>query len=130
MDCERNATRRFLGKQRQGHPHLQFIVNEDARSSNAPHIKDLEAYNLHYILGVKQGDYKFLFQYVDDAVTGGDVLEFNVIEQDASHLSHCFRIVYNAPLNKTHQNIRVTFVEYWEENSKTGKTQYLLGLPI
>ena len=26
MDCERNAVRRFLGKLRQDHSHLQFIV--------------------------------------------------------------------------------------------------------
>ena len=37
MDCERNAVRRFLGKLRRDHPHLRFIVNEDALSSNAPH---------------------------------------------------------------------------------------------
>jgi hypothetical protein len=124
MDCERNAVRRFLGKLRQDHPHLQFIVNEDALSSNGPHIEDLEAHNLHYILGVKEGDHQFLFQYVDDAVAGGVAMELTVSKQDSSHLTHAFRVVFNAPLNKTHQNKRVTFVEYWEENSKTGKTQH------
>lgn len=124
MDCERNAIKRFLDKLRNDHPHLQFIVNEDALSSNAPHIKDLEGHNLHYILGVKQGDHKFLFQYVDDAVAGGDVMELNITQQENAHITHCFRIVYNAPLNKSHQDKRVTFVEYWEENSKTGRTQH------
>jgi hypothetical protein len=38
MDCERNAVRRMLGKLRQDHPHMQFIVNEDGLASNAPHI--------------------------------------------------------------------------------------------
>jgi hypothetical protein len=124
MDCERNAVRRFLGKLRQDHPHLQFIVNEDALSSNGPHIDDLEAHNLHYILGVKEGDHQFLFQYVDNAVARGEAMELTVSKKDSSHLTHAFRVVYNAPLNKTHQNKRVTFVEYWEENSKTGKTQH------
>lgn len=124
MDCERNAVRRFLGKLRQDHPHLQFIVNEDALSSNAPHIEDLEAHNLHYILGAKQGDHKFLFQYVEEATARGDVLELTVTKPDTPHLTHCFRIIYNAPLNKSHQNKRVTFVEYWEQNSKTGKSQH------
>ena len=63
MDCERNAIKRMLVKLRQDHPHLKFIVNEDALSSNAPHIKDLEEHNLHYILGVKEGDHKFLWVY-------------------------------------------------------------------
>ena len=124
MDCERNAVRRFLGKLRQDHPHLQFIVNEDGLSSNAPHIEDLEANNLHYILGAKPGDHQFLFQYVDDAVARGEGMEITVTKQDTPHLTHCFRVVYNVPLNKSHQDTKVTFVEYWEENSKTGKTQH------
>lgn len=124
MDCERNAVRRFLVKLRQDHPHLQLIVNEDGLSSNGPHIEDLEANNLHYILGAKEGDHEFLFQYVDDAVANGNALELTVTKKDASHLTHCFRVVYNAPLNKKHQDKRSTFVEYWEENSKTGKTQH------
>ena len=53
-DCERNAAKRFLHKLRQDHPHLGLIVIEDALSSNAPHIRELQDYNLHYILGVKQ----------------------------------------------------------------------------
>lgn len=124
MDCERNAVRRFLVKLRQDHPHLQLIVNEDGLSSNGPHIDDLKANNLHYILGAKEGDHKFLFQYVDDAVANGDVMELTVNKKDAPHVTHCFRIVFNAPLNKLHKDKRVTFVEYWEEDSKTGKTQH------
>lgn len=81
-------------------------------------------YNLHFILGAKQGDHKFLFQYVDDVVANGDIMELTVTKKDTPHLTHCFRVVYNAPLNKSHQDKRVTFVEYWEENSKTGKTQH------
>ena len=64
-DCERNAAKRFLAHLRREHPHLPLIINEDALSSNAPHIRDLEKYNLHYILAVKPGDHEFLFQHVD-----------------------------------------------------------------
>jgi len=35
-DCERNATRRWLKRFRQEHPHLPVIVVEDALSVNAP----------------------------------------------------------------------------------------------
>ncbi|MGB3212287.1 MAG: hypothetical protein WBB19_16415 [Desulforhopalus sp.] len=130
MDCECNAVRRFLGKLRQDHPHLQFIVNEDALSSNAPHIEDLEANNLHYILGAKEGDHKFLFQYVDDAVARGEFMELRVTKQDAPHITHCFHVVYNAPLNKSHQDKRVTFVEYWEKTARPGKHSISPGSPI
>jgi hypothetical protein len=39
--CERNAAKRFITKLRQDHPHLNLIVTEDSRSSNAPHIQVL-----------------------------------------------------------------------------------------
>ncbi len=123
MDCERNAIKRFLEKFRQDHPHLKVIINEDALSSNAPHIDDLEQYACHYILGVKEGDHKFLFQYVDRAAETGEAIELVVADKDKEEILHYFRIIYDAPLNKSNQERRVTFVEYWEENTKTGKIQ-------
>jgi len=123
MDCERNAIKRFLEKFRQDHPHLKVIINEDALSSNAPHIDDLEQYACHYILGVKKGDHKFLFQYVDRAAETGEAIELVVADKDKEEILHYFRIIYDAPLNKSNQERRVTFVEYWEENTKTGKIQ-------
>src|SRR2546422_1227069 len=43
-DCERNAAKRFITKLRHDHPHLKFIITEDALSSNAPHIETLHDY--------------------------------------------------------------------------------------
>lgn len=123
-DCERNAIRRLLGKLRQDHPHMEFIVNEDSLSSNAPHIDDLEEHKLHYILGVKEGDHKFLFQHVAQAVEQGEAVELTIEDEKNTAITHSFRIVYRAPLNKSHQEKLVTFVEYWELNNKTGKKQH------
>lgn len=123
MDCERNAVRRLLKKFRKDHPHLKVIINEDALASNAPHIEDLEQYNCNYILGVKEGDHKFLFQHVDQAIKDGEAVELVMADEKNEDISHYFRIIYDAPLNKSNQDRRVTFVEYWEENTKTGKIQ-------
>jgi hypothetical protein len=41
-----------------------WIVTEDGLSSNAPHIETLHDYECHYILGVKEGDYAYLFEQV------------------------------------------------------------------
>jgi len=60
-DCERNAAKRFVAKLRHDHPHLTFIVTEDSLRSNAPHIETLQDHHLHSILGVKAGDYAFLY---------------------------------------------------------------------
>jgi hypothetical protein len=90
-------------------------------SSNAPHIDDLEEYKLHYILGVKEGDHTFLFQHVAQAVEQGEAVELTIEDDKNTAITHSFRIVYRAPLNKSHQKKLVTFVEYWELNNKTGK---------
>src|SRR5262249_58161918 len=63
-DCERNAARRWLKGFRREHPHLPVIVTEDGLSSNAPHIRDLEAAPCHYVLGVKGGGHEHLFAQV------------------------------------------------------------------
>src|SRR2546422_8917837 len=72
-DCERNAAKRLIAKLRQDHPHLKVIVTEDSLSSNAPHIEVLQAHDLHYLLGVKEGDHAFLFQQVQAAEYAGHV---------------------------------------------------------
>src|SRR5919202_735434 len=75
-DCERNAAKRFVAKLRQDHPHLKFIVTEDSLSSNAPHIEILQDYDLHYILGVKEGDHAYLFLQVQAAEHAGRVTSY------------------------------------------------------
>lgn len=77
-DCERNAAKRFFEQLRQDHPHLPLIITEDALSSNAPHIRELEKHNLHYILGVKKGDHAFLFERVEAAHQAGQTTEVEI----------------------------------------------------
>jgi hypothetical protein len=120
-DCERNAIKRLLKKLKKDHPHLKLILNQDGLSSNAPHIKDIEEYSHKYILGVKDGDHVFLSNYIDLAVENGEAVEIEFPDKKNKHITHCFRIVYNAPLNKSNQNCLVTYIEYWEHNSKTDR---------
>lgn len=113
-DCERNAAKRFFKNLRKAHPHLKLIVNEDALSPNAPHIRDLEKYNLHYILGVKPGDHTFLFRYVEAAAQEGRTIEFDRKDEKNPNRVHRFRILNNVPLNASNQDLLVNFIEYWE----------------
>jgi hypothetical protein len=108
----------MLKKLRQDHPHLKFIANEDALASNAPHIRDLEENGFNYILGVKQGDHDFLFNHVNDVAEEGQAIELTMADPTRSEIGHDFRIVYNAPLNQSNQDVRVTFVEYWEDDAQ------------
>ena len=112
-DCERNAAKRFVAKLRQDHPHLKFIVTEDSLSSNAPHIETLHAHGLHYILGVKAGDHAYLFQQVEAAEQAGRVTAYERHDR-AAGVAHRFRFLNNVPLNASHTEVRVNFIEYWE----------------
>jgi hypothetical protein len=112
-DCERNAAKRFVAKLRQDHPHLKFIVTEDSLSSNAPHIATLQDYDLHYILGGKEGDHAYLFQQVQAAEHAGRVTSYERHDR-AAGLVHRFRFLNNVPLNASNVDVRVNFIEYWE----------------
>jgi len=107
-DCERNASKRFLAKFRTDHPHLKVIVIEDGLASNAPHIQELEQHNMKYILGAKQSDHKYLFEYIE---AHNEYYEFT----DSNNVTHKFKWQNDVPLNKGNQDVRVNFLEYWEE---------------
>jgi hypothetical protein len=112
-DCERNAAKRFIAKLRQDHPHLKFIITEESLSSNAPHIETLQQHDLHYILGVKEGDHAFLFQKIQAAEQAGRVTYYERHDR-AARVLHRFRFVNEVPLNASNRDVRVNFIEYWE----------------
>ena len=112
-DCEREAAKRLITKLRQDHPHLKVIVTEDSLSSNAPHIQALQEDHLHYILGVKAGDHASLFERVAAAERAGRVTYYDRDDPETG-LRHRFRFVSNVPLNESHADLRVNFLECWE----------------
>jgi hypothetical protein len=117
-DCERNAVKRLLVKIRHEHPHLPLIVIEDGLASNGPHIKLLQELGIHFILGAKPGDHKLLCRWVDhDPHT--QTHEYT----DDQGIIHRFRYLNNVPLNASHVDCLVNFLEYEEFNPHTGKTQ-------
>ena len=121
-DCERNAAKRFFEKLRKDHPHLPLIITEDALSSNAPHIREAQKYNLHYILGVKEGDHSFLFEQVKKARSVGQITEFEIVDEENPEMVHRFSFLNQVPLNESNQDLLVNFLEYWEVTP--GKVQH------
>ena len=112
-DCERNATRRWLKRFRQEHPHLPVIVVEDGLSANAPHLEDLRDANAHYIIGVKPGDHTFLFALLRAADEAGRTQTLT-LEDPATGVLHHFRWHNAVPLNESHPDCLVNVLEYWE----------------
>lgn len=117
-DCERNAAKRLLARLRKEHPHLKMMVIEDGLASNGPHIKDLERHKMRYILGAKEGDHKFLF----DWVKGSDKTEYEY--QDEKGFWHRFSFVNQVPLNDNNFDLKVNFLAYEEESPKGKKKKF------
>jgi len=124
-DCERNAARRFLEKFRRDHPRLPVIVVEDALSSNAPHVRDLIAHDCQFILGVKEGDHAYLFEEVRRRQDQDENVTWQEIHVGGSPLKHLFSVVPDVPLNESNQEVRVTFVSYFEiDDSRNTQRQF------
>jgi len=118
QDCERNGARRWLGKFRQEHPHLKCVVIEDGLSSNGPHIKDLKEHDLRFILGAKQNDHAYLFEQLDNVLNAGEAIEFSESNHNEPGVTHTFRFVNGLALNKSHRDILVNALEYWQVDAK------------
>jgi hypothetical protein len=51
---------------RREHPHLKVLVVEDALAANYPHLSLLDSLNISYVIGVKEGDHTYLFDWIRD----------------------------------------------------------------
>ncbi len=120
-DCERNATRRWLKRFRQEHPHLPVIVVEDALSADVPHLRDLRG-RAHYIIGVKPGDHAFLFQHLQTLDEAGQI-QVLTLDDPATGILHHFRFCNGVPLNESNPDELVNVLEYWEIHPD-GKVQH------
>ena len=131
-DCERNAAKRLLGDVRREHPHLKLIVVEDGLASNGPHIKLLKQLDMRFIVGAKPADHKALFEWVEatERVNPGAVKSHEHIDEHGVH--HRFRYLNAAPLNDTHFELEVNFLQYWETrpNGKKQRFSWVTDLPI
>jgi hypothetical protein len=98
-------------------------VTEDSLSANAPHIDVLHAHNLHYILGVKEGDHAYLFEQVAAAESAGRVTYYDR-HDETTGLRHRFRFARDMPLNESHADLRVNFLECWEWEPDSDQVQH------
>jgi hypothetical protein len=99
-DCELNAHKRLLPRFRKQHPHLKAIMVEDALAANAPHIKDLTAHDLRFIIRIKQGSHGFLFRALKEE-------EVAHATTDVDGVRYTFRFKNDVGLNASRQDVRV-----------------------
>lgn len=113
-DCERNASKRLLKHLSEQYKHLKPIIIEDSLSANGPHLKLLKSLGMSYIIGVKEGDHSHLFDLIQKKMCQGETIEFEKI--DDAGIIHGFRFINGVPLNKSHPDLLVNFLEYWQIN--------------
>jgi hypothetical protein len=129
-DCERNAAARLLRRLRAEHPHLPLIVVEDGLASNAPHILDLKALGMHFILGAKPGDHEFLYDRLIEAYDKDDV---TVIEWRDGDRTCEITYVHQLPLNTSNPDLLVNFLgytEYDQDGAIVKQFSWVTDLPI
>ena len=107
-DCERNASKRLLLDIRREHPHLPFILAEDALASNGPHLRLCKELNIRFITVVKPDGNKILFEWLH-----GIRKEIHEFVDEEGH-QHRMEFYNGIPLNDVDPNLKVNFVEYWE----------------
>jgi hypothetical protein len=120
-DCERNAGKRLLRQTREEHPRLGLIVVEDALASNAPHVREILAQRMHFILGVKPGDHPFLFERVIRANEEGRA---TTIRWKADGVKGEIFFVNGVPLNESNQDLLVNYFEYSEYDSEGNRIKH------
>lgn len=116
-DCETNASHRLLADLKREHPHLKVIVTADAIHSTGPRIKQLKQDDMQFIIGVKPGSHDSLFQWVS-----GLSLDTHEIVKDG--IVYTFRWVNQIPLNDTHPDLLVNFLDCVIDNPKTDQKHF------
>jgi hypothetical protein len=105
-DCEQCAAERLFRNIRREHPHLPLIVAYDNLQSNGPFIQLLGELNMRYIIVVSPEGNKSLFEFLK----GIKLAEYTHTDQK---FVYKIRYVNNIPLNDTHSNLNVNFLEVW-----------------
>lgn len=111
-DCELNASKRLLKQLREAFPKWPIRVVEDSLFANGPHLNLLKELNIGYIISVKPEGQGALFAEVRDRFFKRETEEFEVVGDDK--IVRGYRWINNIPLNKSHPDLRVNFLDYWE----------------
>ena len=102
---------------------------EDGLSSNAPHVADLKAERMHFLLGAKPGDHEHLFGQVIDAM---DHDRGRIERRRVAKAKTCWdsqtQYIEDLELNKSNADVRLNFLQHHEFDCESGETLQMLQL--
>ena len=127
IDCEREAAKRLISDIRREHAYLPLIVLEDGLASNGPHIRELQHHRMRFILGAKRGDHVALFEEFESSPRIRELAR-----KDRDGVQHEFRYLEGVALNKSHPDLKINVLDYWETkpNGKRQQFSWVTDLPV
>lgn len=117
-DCEQNAGKRLLPRLKKQFPEEKIVIVEDSLGSNGPHIRAIQEEKFNYILGIKPKGNKYLFELMNRLETQEKVHFHEEIQEGKIHR---YRYANKLPLNSSHRDIKVNFIEYREIDQASGE---------
>ncbi len=118
-DCEKNALKRLLEHIRCEHPHLKLVLGLDGLYSDGPTIKLIRSYGHGFIIVAKDGDHQSLIKTMDEKDAQGLVKRHEYT--DDRGYRHWFRYINKVPINNSHHDVPVNYLEYVERSPKGKK---------
>lgn len=103
-DCERNSAKRFLKDLHNEHPHIKLTIVADALHADAPSINHFKSYGYSFIVAVKNGSHKALFDWIEG-------IELETVNTVINKNSYRFRFINYIPLNDNKNAPSVNFLE-------------------
>ncbi len=128
-DCERNAARRLVASLARSYPRRELVIVEDALAANGPHLRMLTEQAMDFIIVARPDGNASLYEELDRRLRTGRTEEW---EEEEDDIVRGYRMATDVPLNRTHPDIRVNSLEYWEvdANGKERTWQWITSLPL
>ena len=111
-DCEKTALKRLLANISREHPHLKLVLNFDDLYSDGPTIRLVQSHGYSYIMVAKDTSHASLYEAVDELDARDEVSRHKYTDEDG--YQHWFRFVNGVPINKSHKDVLVNYLEYVE----------------
>lgn len=115
-DCEKTALKRLLSNISREHPHLKLVLNFDDLYSDGPTIKLVISYGYSFIMVAKDTSHASLYGSVDELDKADKVARYHYTDEKG--YQHWFRFVNDVPVNKSHKETLVNYLEYVEVDPK------------
>jgi hypothetical protein len=129
-NAELGALEALLRKIRKIYPTEKITILLDALYGKGPCVKLLNELDFNYIIVVKEADHVTLFSTIQNKLKSGEMTEYD--EEGKAGEFFGYRYIAQVPLNKTHPDLLVNYVDCWEK-SKTGKEYqclWITDLPV